>query len=87
MCWRTNHPEEICPMVGLPRYRQFVGFFNEPVQALKRANIFTSIPRNRLILVASYDAHGDTEDLFSSLQGLLGGVKKRKQRVDIYGLI
>ena len=33
---------------------------------------FTVIPRNRPVSVAFYDAHGDTEDLFSSYTPTLG---------------
>ena len=58
--------EEVGPTVGLPRHRRFLMFFNAPVQAPTRGNRFTVIPRNRPILVAFYDAHGKTEELFSS---------------------
>ena len=44
--------------------RYFVGFF-VPVQAPTRGQLVTVIPRNRSILIAFYDVHGDTEDLFS----------------------
>ena len=43
---------------GSQRHRHFVGFFNVPVQV--PTNFFTVIPRNRLILVAFHDAHGDS---------------------------
>ena len=41
---------------GSQRHRHFVGFFNVPVQAPTRANLFTVILRNRPISVAFYDA-------------------------------
>ena len=73
MCRRI---EEVEPTVGLPRHRHFVGFFNVPVQTPTRdppfygysekIPLFTVIPRNRPILVAFYDTHGDTEDTFST---------------------
>ena len=51
--------------VGLPRHRHFVGFFNVPAQAPTRHG--PPIQRNRPISsVAFHDAHGGTEDLFSS---------------------
>ena len=56
MCGRI---EEVGPMVELPRHRHFVGFFNLPVQA-------PFYGCNHPISVAFYDAHGDTDDLFSS---------------------
>ena len=48
--------------VGLPSHKHFVGFFNVPVQAPTRSNLFTVFPRNRSISVA----HEHTEKLFSS---------------------
>ena len=59
--------EEVEPMVVIPRHRPFVVFFNTSVKAPMRAALFTVIPKNRPISVAVYDAHGDTENLFSSL--------------------
>ena len=44
MCRRTE--EEIGPTVGLPSHRQFVGFFNVPIQVPTWAILFTVIPRN-----------------------------------------
>ena len=58
--------EEVGPTVRLPCHRHFVGFFNVPVQATTRGQPSTVIPRNRPNSVAFYDAHGDTEGLFSS---------------------
>ena len=40
--------------------------FTVPVQAPTRGHPFTVIPRNHPISLVFYDAHGDTEDLFSS---------------------
>ena len=64
MCWRTEDDDG--PTVRLPCHRHFVGFFNVPVKAPTPANFFTVIPRNRPISVDFYDAHRNTEDLFSS---------------------
>ena len=50
---------------GCQRHRHFVGFFNLPIQAPTRDLPFYGYPRNRPILVAFYDTHGDTEDTFS----------------------
>ena len=55
--------EECRPTVGLPSHINFVGFFNVPVQATTRDNIFTVIPRNRPISVAFHDAYEDTKNL------------------------
>ena len=46
------------------RHKHFVGFFNVPVQAPTRGNLFTVIPGNHPILIAFYDTHVDTEDIF-----------------------
>ena len=58
--------EEVGPTVGLSRHRYFVRFSNVPVQTRHGANLFTDNTKNRPISVTFYDAHGDTEDLFSS---------------------
>ena len=57
--------EEVGPRVGILRHGHIVGLVNEPVQAPTRDPLFTFISRNHPISVASYDAHGDTGDLFS----------------------
>ena len=47
--------------------------------------LFTVIPRNRPILVAFYDTHGDTEDTFSTLPpGPHGGILKVSTFKDEY---
>ena len=54
------------------------GSLTRPSKHRYRATLFTVIPRNRPTSVAFYDAHGDTEDLFSSCTlrvptGVVGG--------------
>ena len=51
---------------GSQRHRHVVGCLTCPSKHSHGANHFMVIPRNRSISVAFYDAHGDTEDLFSS---------------------
>ena len=51
---------------GSQRYRHFVGSLTCPSKHRHGANLFMVIPRNRPILVAFYDTHGDTEDTFST---------------------
>ena len=53
---------------GSQCHRHFVGFLMCPSKHRHGANIFMVIRRNRHISVAFYDAHGDTEYLFSPLR-------------------
>ena len=65
----SRRTEEVGPTVGIPRYLHFVGFSNVQVQAPTRGQPFYGYYKKKIrpISVTFYYAHGDTEDLFSSI--------------------
>ena len=70
---RMRTKKEVGPVVGLPRHRHFVGFFNVP----GRINTDTGPPHlygyseKPPHLVAFYDTLGDTEDRRTCLHVLI----------------